>query len=123
VPEIGFRDRLAYVRWLRARGKTRMEKDTELAEGLGVGYEWLKKWGRRAEAPEGRTQYEAIRRALEPIGVAVDWLYDGVGETPHPELWAFWVEAMRDLGTDELGASQAREEPAPPRRNRLRNGR
>lgn len=123
MPEIGFRDRLAYVRWLRARGKTRMEKDTELAEGLGVGYEWLKKWGRRAEAPEGRQQYEAIRRALEPIGVPVDWLYDGIGETPHPEFWAFWVEAMRDLGTDELNAGETREEPAPPRRGRLRNGR
>lgn len=123
MPDIGFRDRLAYVRWLRARGKTKMERDTELAEGLGVGYEWLKKWGRRAEAPQGRREYDAIRRALTPIGVSVDWLYDGIGETPHPELWAFWVEAMRDLGTDELAAGERREEPAPPPRGRARNDR
>ena len=53
--EVGFAERLAYVRWLRNRGRLTPESDTELADAWGVGQKWLGKWKTRREAPEGRT--------------------------------------------------------------------
>lgn len=107
MARIGFRERLAFVRWLRAKGRTALESDAELAVALGVGYKWLQKWKTRAEAPEGRTEHDAIAKALKPLGVPVRWLYDGSGAQPWPDLWAYWSDAMRDLGTDELNAPKA----------------
>lgn len=84
-----------------------MEKDTEFADGLGVNYEWLKKWAKRSDAPPGRAEHDAIERALAPLGVPVTWLYDGRGMAPWPDLWAYWTSEMRDVGTDELNAPPA----------------
>lgn len=120
--EIGFRERLAYVRWLRARGKTAVEKDTELAEELGVGYEWLKKWAKRSDAPPGRDQFETLARTLAPLGVSADWLYTGRGGTPHPDLWARWIEAFRDVGVSEID-DPPETNTAPPNEGRGREGR
>lgn len=120
VVDIGFRERLAFVRWLRARGKTALEKDTDLADGLGVGYEWLKKWSKRSDAPPGREQFDILAKSLAPLGVSADWLYSGRGPTPHPELWARWLEAFWDLGVNELDAPPETNE-APPDEERGRN--
>lgn len=95
--EIGFAGRLAYLRWLRTVGREGPETDAELAAALGVGVKWLRKWKRRAEAPEGRTEALAIATALEAMGVTVGWLYDGKGPTPRPKLWREWLVA-RELG-------------------------
>lgn len=107
MPGTGFRERLAYVRWLRARGQTVVENDTELAAELGVGYEWLKKWAKRSDAPPGLAHYDILAAALAPMGVSVDWLYDGTGAPPSPELWGLWCERMRDLGTEEIASVPA----------------
>jgi hypothetical protein len=86
--ELGFLDRLAYLRWLRNRGRTKPETDAELASAWGVGEKWLSKWKLRTDAPEGRSESAAIAKA---IGAgAMSWLYDGVGEAPEPETWAAW---------------------------------
>lgn len=51
---IGFAERFAFVRFLRAMGRLSPESDRELAAALGVGESWIRKWKTRADAPEGR---------------------------------------------------------------------
>lgn len=92
--ESGFADRLAYVRWLRARGRRAPETDAEFAEAVGVTYGWLSKWKLRPDAPEGRTETGALTRALGPNGVTSDWLFDGKGSAPEPEQWKRWIKEL-----------------------------
>lgn len=88
--ESGFAERLAYVRWLRSRGRIAPESDRELAQALGVGEQWLRKWKSRPDAPDGRKEAQAIAGALAPLGVTIAWLYDEQGPPPEPALWAVW---------------------------------
>lgn len=94
MAETGFADRLAYVRWLRNRGRLVPETDTEFASSVGVGTKWLTKWKSRPDAPEGRTEMLALEEALKPLGVVTAWLYDGKGQPPEPRLWKDWVAAL-----------------------------
>jgi hypothetical protein len=96
VSEIeGFRDRLAYLRWLRNAGRAAPETDEELAREWGVGLQWLRKWKRRADSPEGRREEKAITTAL---GEAVArWLYDGVGNAPDASARRVWSEGAATL--------------------------
>ena len=91
VADVGFAHRLAYIRWLLSRGRINPASDKELATALGVGYKWIGKWKVLAESPEGRTELAAITKALVPMGVSADWLYDGKG--PVPRLWPEWIAA------------------------------
>lgn len=123
--QAGFADRLAYVRWLRARGRLRPETDGELADVWGVGEKWLWKWKKSAVAPEGRTEERAIAEAVgEPV---TRWLYDGTGPAPRVELWREWLvarslEAVRatnpravdDFIEQEIAASRERDGHATP---------
>lgn len=93
APEIGFAERLAYVRWLRARGRISPESDRELATALHVGESWVRKWKTRADAPEGRSEQKALEAALGAVLVA--WLYDDEGAPPQPALWAAWRAGWR----------------------------
>jgi hypothetical protein len=81
--------RLAYVRWLRSRGRVKPEGDSELAAATGVGLPWLNKWKNRADAPNDRSITNRFSRAL---GVSDAWLIDGDGEPPRPQLWGIWSE-------------------------------
>jgi len=97
APTTGFADRLAYVRWLRMRGRVAFENDREFAEALGVTYGWFAKWKSRRDAPEARKETNALARALEPMGVTYDWLFDNIGEAPEPEMWRDWLRARRKV--------------------------
>lgn len=103
--QIGFAERFAYVRWLRARGRLSPESDRELAVALGVGESWIRKWKTRADAPEGRSEQKALERALAPLGVTVEWLYDNAGPPPQPSLWETWRVALS--GQPSLPASDS----------------
>jgi hypothetical protein len=110
VAVIGFADRLAYVRWLRARGKRAPETDTEFAANVGVGAKWLGKWKNKPNAPEGRTEAAAISAALAGMGVSLDWLYDGKGSPPEPIAWKRWLaDAERASRQPTLGPSVIKE--------------
>lgn len=106
MSELGFPDRLAYLRWLRNLGRVVPEKDGELAKAWGVGLQWLRKWKRRPEAPEGRTEATAIGKALEPMGTTVEWLYDGAGAAPRPDLWREWLVARALAAEDQSAAAE-----------------
>lgn len=88
----GFAARLAYVRWLRNRGRLANETDKELAAALGVTYGWLTKWKIRNDAPPGRDEARAIIAALSPLGVTEDWLFEGQGTPPEASLWKIWLK-------------------------------
>lgn len=85
--EPGFADRLAYVRWLRGIGRQAPESDAEFAERAGLGYEWLKKWMRRDDAPTDRERCAKLVAGLE---VNDGWLLDNIGDAPEPSLWRRW---------------------------------
>lgn len=98
----GFRDRLAYLRWRRNAGRVAPETDEELATEWGVGLQWLRKWKRRVQSPEGRREEKAITAALGEA--TARWLYDGIGTAPDLALWQVWTE----------GAATALRAPEPP---------
>jgi transcriptional regulator with XRE-family HTH domain len=83
-PRESFRVRLAYLRWLSNAGKVPPEKDSEFAQRAGVGYEWLKKWMKRDDAPDDRT---LTAKLAEALGADPAWLFDGEGTAPQPVLW------------------------------------
>lgn len=93
--QIGFRERLAYLRWLRDCGALTPESDGKLADYLGVGVKWLGKWKRSQKAPNGIAEHEAIETSLREMGVAINWLYKGEGDPPEPDMWARWEKAWR----------------------------
>lgn len=112
--EVGFAHRLAYVRWLRDRGRVVREADRQFAIAMGVGEKWYIKWKQRDHAPEGRTEFEAFAAGLATMGVSAAWLYDGKGATPEPKLWDAWakdlltpsVQGGRRLSAGELAAME-----------------
>lgn len=85
-----FAERLAYVRWLRDRGRQRPESERELAGRADVGYAWLQKWKRSDTAPAERTLTARLVNALK---VEARWLLDGDGDAPEPERWKEWLAA------------------------------
>lgn len=96
-PEIGFSGRLAYLRWLRARGRVSAPSDREFADELEVGESWLRKWKFREDPPERRTEEAAFVRTFGKA--AATWLYEGLGLPPEPMLWKEWVVEWRAAQT------------------------
>jgi len=94
--------RLAYVRWLRARGRASAETDRELATATGVGYPWLQKWKTRPDAPDSREQG---RKLCEGLGIDGAWLLDNKGAAPEPELWQHWLASQRAAAITQIPAS------------------
>lgn len=92
MPTSTFADRLAYLRWRWAAGAIKAT-DLAFAQSLGVGEKWYAKWKVSDRAPGGRDEHKAIATR---IGAPVaDWLYDGEGEPPEPELWVRWKAPVR----------------------------
>lgn len=89
--DTGFNARLAYLRWLRARGRTTPETDRELAASTGVGYPLLTKWKSRRDAPDSYETREKFRKGL---ALTSSWLFDGLGQPPEPFLWSYWIGAV-----------------------------
>lgn len=87
--DAGFAGRLAYLRWLRARGRAAPETDREVAAAAGVGYPWFTKWKSRADAPDSHVIRERFLRGLH---LDSTWIFDGQGEPPEPDLWRRWLE-------------------------------
>lgn len=87
-----FSERLAYARWVRQLVSTGAETDSDLATRAGLSYVWLAKWKKRPDAPTERLLCRALARYLF---VDEEWLLDGIGEAPHPELWSDWLTAFR----------------------------
>jgi hypothetical protein len=100
VPDGGFAERLAYVRWVRTARLRRYENDRQLAAALGVGEKWLGKWKDSSRPPEGRSEAAAIEAVLGRESTA--WLYDGVGAPPNPELWQAWLDERAFIDGAEL---------------------
>lgn len=96
--DLGFDDRMAYVRWLRDMGHTEPEKLTAFAAAIGVKYDWLYKWIDSPKPPSRRAEIKALVAGLEAMGVTEDWLIDGKGAAPEPALWKRWLaEAQNPL--------------------------
>lgn len=121
--EIGFSLRLAYVRWLRDRGRIVRESDRQFAERMNIGEKWVTKWKLRDDAPEGRSEYDALRCALAPMGVAMNWLYDGTGAAPEPRLWVEWTAHIAPDPSRDVEVSPARVSSVRASTNRKRNTR
>lgn len=113
TPAPSFGERYAYVIWLRAAGRLNAEGDNDVAAGADVTRQWIQKWRRRDQAPNERLMTRNLVRFLEnPIGPLEDWLLDGVGEPPRPELWQVWSEARRQLLAAEGKAPAAKKRGA-----------
>lgn len=125
----GFAGRLAYVRWLRSRGRVKLETDREFAAAMGVNYPWFAKWKTRTEAPDGRTETGAMAEALRPYGVTPDWLFDAKGSPPEPALWTIWLNgpvatpAVGELIPDPRGKGKPEERQDRPTPRVSRKGR
>ena len=89
---IGFSARLAYIRWLRDMGKTESENTREFVEAIGVEYAWFQKWKDSERPPTRRPEIKALVSGIASMGVTEDWLIDGSGAPPRPELWKHWLE-------------------------------
>lgn len=92
VTKSAFHERLAYARWVRQLKSRGAESDRELSELSGLGYEWLRKWKQRPDAPTERLLSKALARYLL---VDEAWLLDNEGEPPRPDLWDQWIVAYR----------------------------
>lgn len=116
MADVGFAGRLAYVRWLRDRGRVKRLTDAEFAAWLGVGQKWLVKWKPLRNPPKGIAEAEKIDGALRSIGSDRKWLYDGVGNPPEPEEWAPWLADFQmqqgSPALENLGREKERERPA-----------
>lgn len=99
TPAPAFGERYAYVLWLRSAGRIHPEGDNDVAAGAGITRQWLQKWRRKNQAPNERLMTRNLVRFLEtPYGWALeDWLLDGVGGPPRPDLWAVWSAARAQL--------------------------
>lgn len=86
APTAGFRERLAFLRWLRNQDFRVPEPDKAFAREVGVGYSWLKKWMKRPDAPTVRKGAGALLAGLQRLGIHVSdaWLLDGDGDPPFP---------------------------------------
>jgi hypothetical protein len=95
--DLGFADRLAYIRLIRwlYSGARAPETDGEFAEAMGVTPGWLAKWKTRDDTPDRRTETTAISTALSAMGVKADWLLDNRGEPPRADLWETWSRARK----------------------------
>lgn len=100
--DTGFSRRLAYIRWLRARGRPAPETDKELAESTGVGVPWLQKWKSRPDAPDTRSIAHTFVRGLGLTPAQGIWLLDGTGEPPEPPMWKGWKVSPRFAQLDTL---------------------
>lgn len=87
-----FRERMAYARWVRQLSGRGAESDRELADLSGLGYDWVHKWKQRDDAPVERLMSRALARYLL---VDEEWLLDGIGDPPRPDLWADWIKGYR----------------------------
>lgn len=95
--DLGFNDRMAYVRWLRDMGHTEPENLTSFAKAIGVKYDWLYKWIDSKQPPSRRSEIKALVAGLSPMGVTEDWLIDGNGPAPEPPLWKLWLGARAKI--------------------------
>lgn len=103
MPDSGFGERLAYVRWLRIGPDGERETDEQFAAALGVGVKWLGKWKYSEPPPKGLVEAQAIEKALRGMGVTLDWLYGGTGPPPSPRKWADWLKSHRAIQTPYRG--------------------
>lgn len=115
VTESVFSERMAYARWLRQLRSRGAETDRELAEGSGLGYEWIQKWKKRPDAPVERLLSKALARYLL---VEEGWLLDNEGGPPREDLWKEWIAAYRrppiDAPKVAIGPNVARVAEPPP---------
>ena len=94
MADSGFAERLAYVRWLRDRGRLKPETDGELATATGVTAGWIAKWKGREDSPNDRRMSGQF---VSGLGVDGGWLLDGAGTPPEPELWQAWSSVARRI--------------------------
>lgn len=114
--DIGFRERLAYLRWLRNRGRVRAETDAQFATALGLERGWVEKWKRRSDAPPGHKERRALETMLTPLDSSTDWLYEGSGHPPERAQWQLWLADWRTsterLSDADVGQTVASESDA-----------
>lgn len=107
MSEPGFDVRLAYARWLDGQGRLMAESDADFAERAGVGYQWFAKWRKRRDAPRDR---DLTRRLVDTLGVNGDWLLDGKGAAPEPDLWRRWIAAAaKPVESVSASSAEARD--------------
>lgn len=90
-PPVTFATRLSYLRWLRVLDTHTFESLVQFAAFAGVNYGLYMKWQDSAEPPDQRPTAKAFLSAgLARLGATEDWLLDGEGAAPRPELWELW---------------------------------
>lgn len=119
--DTGFHERVAYVLWLRSRGRVEAITLREVAVGAGLGYEWVRKWLRQSDAPRDR---EYTRKLCVYLAVGPDWLLDRIGEPPEPGLWGVWWGArLEQRATERRQPEVGRGTPAPKKSGGVAAGR
>lgn len=104
VANKGFGGRLDYLRWLWQTATQQFGSNREFAEFTGVNYDLFMKWHDSAESPPVRATAKAfVSGGLAKLGATEDWLIDGKGEPPQPELWELWSRTGRLLGAKPPG--------------------
>ncbi len=108
MPNKGFADRLAYLRWLWALRTRDFGSGRAFADFAGVGYELYMKWKDRPDAPSDRHTARAfLAGGLASLGAAEGWLLDGEGDAPEPPLWTLW-SARRAVKVADLDPPTAK---------------
>lgn len=126
----GFDIRFGYLRWLyhlqTAKPLDFAELARELrgpAEAPTLSGQTISGWAKRSKATDSRKHMRALATYF---AVAEDWLIDGHGEPPRPELWRVW-EAARSrpvpVMAPKLEPVPAKASDAVARRRRARDGR
>lgn len=108
MPETTFAERLAYARALRHIRTGEAPSDAEIGKAVDRVPQWVTKWKQSETPPKDYRVHAPLAEFLE---VPVEWLRDGSGDPPEPDVWALWVAARREIATQRV--AEPTPEPYP----------
>lgn len=100
-----FRERLAYLRWLKHLVVGEPPTKEAIGEAVNRSGAWVSKWEDSPTAPKDYTVHAPLAAYFD---VGRDWLIEGVGEAPDPDLWTRWRLARGIKPTAEVGGDSIR---------------
>lgn len=105
-----FGERFGYALWLFHLRTGKPARYSVVGAKAGRTGEAIGAWLKAAKAPDAHSIRDPTAKYL---GVGADWLFDGKGEVPEPDLWARWQAARRrPRPVQATGAKAFEPEPA-----------
>jgi hypothetical protein len=112
-----FSERLAYALWLYALNHGgRVPGNATIARAVGRTGPAVTQWLKQDYAPpdyepkDSQRKKAPLHEALASyLDVPKDWLIDGVGEPPEPELWRQWIVRQRHHRASSAVAAKQRK--------------